>query len=733
VLRVALEADSERPIAVTSAPYAPALQTDYPQDIEAVLRVLPTDGLVTYGDKSFREENIYLADANFFDFFSYPLLEGDPALALQDPHSIVITQAMAQKYFGDENPLGKTLIIDQELEFHITGVLDEFPSNTHLKFDFLASVDLLKNRSWFSNWWSNSFFTYVMLREGIAPGDVISRLPDFMEKYLGKDFERSGRRMGLTLEALPDIYLNNQSTFDKIPHGDRQVIYLFTLIALFILLIAAINYMNLATARSSKRAMEVGLRKVMGAYRRNLLLQFLSESVILTFISVILAIGLLELILPYFNDLFNLDLSLRNFTGKGALLLLAGILFTGIISGSYPAVFLSSFRPVEVMKGVLPGSGNAVMRKMLVTAQFAISIALIAFTVVIFRQMNFISGQKLGFDEEQVILVPMTNDAIYRERERFKNELLREPGIVSVSAVSGAPGGFHDYYSFGVQNEPEKKLRMRTVFTDENYLGTFNIPLIAGRNFSPERAADVNGAVILNESAVRELGWSAEEAPGKVLVNFPLGSLQQTVIGVVKDYHFSSLKLKIQPLAITMNDMQRVFAIKVRPGNLQERLTAIEKAWDVSAPGFPFEYEFLDRALENLYRAERKQQVIFSVFAFVAISIACLGLFGLATYAAEQRTREIGIRKVLGASAGGLVMLLSKDFLKLVIIAFALAVPVSYYAMKQWLQDFAYRITIDAGIFLLAGSIALLIALATVSYQAIKAALANPVEALRYE
>ncbi len=732
VLRQALD-DTQRKIAVTSGPFAEALETDYSADIEATTRVWPNDGLVEYGDKTFREDHFYFAEANFFEFFSYPLLVGDPAQVLQEPNSIIISEAMAQKYFGEENPIGRVLTYEKRYEFKVTGILGKFSGNSHLDFDFVASLDLIKNRSWFHEWWNNAFFTYVRLAPGAFPETLEASFPDFMEKYFGDHFRNTGMPMTLRLESLQNIYFNHQTTFDYIPHGDRRVVYIFTAIALLILAIACINFMNLATARSARRALEVGLRKVMGADRRHLISQFIGEAVILALLAMGIAMGLAELALPYVNQLFQLDLSIEYGNWQLPLALVGGALLVGLLSGSYPAFFLSAFQPVKVMKGkTYANPGRTGLRQILVILQFGISIFLIICTMVIYKQLDFVNSKKLGFDKEQVALVRIDNTDFRNNRDSFKNKLLRHSSIKSVSLLSGEPGGFHDNFSFEVEGIPDGARRMRTVFADFDYCKTMGLEFVAGRDFSSDFATD-SAAIILNETAVERFGWTPQEALGKQIMPTLLDSVRRSVIGVVKDYHFTSLKNEIEPLAISAYPMPRVVAIRIAPGSAREAVGVIRDAYVSAAPGYPFEYEFLDDSFENLYRADQKQRRIFNIFAFIAIFIACMGLFGLATYAAEQRTKEIGIRKVLGASIPGIVALLSKDFIKLVTLAFIIAVPAGYYVMNKWLQDFAYRIEIGWWMFALAGALALFIALLTVSTQAVRAALTNPVESLRYE
>jgi putative ABC transport system permease protein len=732
ILRTAKEDNGLRRIAVTSAPFADALLTDYPADIEATTRVMPNDALVSYGDKVFHEKKFYLADANFFSFFSYPLVSGRPAQVLKEPNSVVISQDIARKYFGEKDPVGKVFNIDKQYDFKITGIFGKTPGNSHLDFDFVASLDIFKNRPWFKDWWSNSFFTYVTLNPGASPKNLKATFPAFMDKYFGEHFRTSGLRMGLMLEPLKDIYFDNNTTFDLIRHGARTLVYIFSAIALLILLIGCINFMNLATARSTKRAMEVGLRKVMGAHRRNLVVQFVGEAVILAAIAMILALMLEELLLPYCNHLFQLNLSLHYSDWRLTLLLITAALVIGLLAGSYPAFVLSRFQPAKVLKSTSGKSSGLLLRRILVVAQFSVSIILIICTIIMFRQINYLTSRKMGFDKDQVVLVPLNNRESFRNRENLKRELLRHSEIVAVSAMSGAPGGFHDNYSFDIQGVTNGARRLRTVYTDFDYCKTLRLKIAEGHDFSNELATDSTG-ILLNEKAVKSLGWTKREAIGKLMMISLLDSTRRHVIGVVKDYNFTSLKNEIEPLAISIYPDYRVMAIRLKSGVVPKGLQVLKMAWKQAVPGYPLEYTFLDESFDMLYKAEQNQREIFTLFSLVAVFIACLGLFGLATYAAESRTKEIGIRKVLGASISGIVALMSKEFLQLVFVAFIIAIPVAYLGMSRWLQDFAYRINISPWVFLLVGGMAILIALLSVGYQAIKAALANPVESLRYE
>jgi putative ABC transport system permease protein len=734
LIRQSFEGGKSMGTPATSGPYATALKTDFPEDVKQTVRVLLTEDLVTYENRSFIEKKFCFADSTFFQVFSFPLLVGDPATVLDEPNSIVISQEIAKKYFGEADPVGKLLLYDNWKAYQVTGILAPFPGNSHIDFELLASISTLKNQEWFNAWWNNSMFTYVLVSPQTNPEKLEAKLPGFMDKYMGDDFKKFNIRTDLKLQPLSNIYFDNDTQYDKATHGDKRVIYMFAAIALFTLAIACINFMNLSTARSIGRAKEVGLRKVLGAYQSNLVLQFLSESVVMTCISVILSLGIVALGMPFFKAIVEKEIIIPNQFVTIPLALLSIILIVGLFAGSYPAFFLSSFQPVKVLRGRFKANPqSALLRKGLVVVQFSISIVLIVGTFIIIRQMDYIRDKKLGYDKEQVLLVRVNNDAIYTNRESFKNNLLQQANISSVSAMSGEPGGFHDMFSIDIQEKKEETWNFRTVFSDYDYIKTFGIKLLAGRDFSKEYGTDARKAAIINETAVKQLGWTNQEAIGKEVFIHMRDSVARNIIGVVADFHFSSLKEKIEPMILSINDDHRVLAIKIKPGNIQETVAKIENAWLQVAPKYPFEFTFLDEVYDNLYKEEVKQSNVFSFFALVAIFIACLGLFGLAAFTAEQRTKEISVRKVLGADISSIMILLSKDFMKLVLAAFVIASPLAWYAMSRWLEDFEYRITINPVTFIIAGILASLIALLTVSYHALRTARANPVKTLRSE
>ncbi|MBD0254652.1 MAG: ABC transporter permease [Cytophagales bacterium] len=722
-------------IPYVAPPYAPALRNDFPDEIVHAVRVMPEKALVTYGDKSFQENRVTFADSTFFEVFSYPLLQGDPRTVLDKPNSLVVTQAVARKYFGNADPVGKVLDFDNGTYlYEVTGVMAPLPGNAHLDFDFLASTGPFANKDFFKSWGYNSLATYVLLAEKTSVGRLEARFPAFLEKYMADYFKASGRRTEMRLQPLSDIYFGQHLGFDPSLHGDLEVIYLFATIALFILAIACINFMNLSTARSAGRAKEVGMRKVMGAFRTHLIAQFLGESLLLALLGVALALMLVFIGLPQFSAFLGKPLALP-LNQLGFWVLLAGIVVVvGVLAGTYPAFFLSAFQPIRVLKGRFTASrGSTWLRKGLVVVQFGISVLLVVSTFIIVRQLDYVQAKKLGYDKEHTLLVRISNGEIADNRQSFINDVKRIARVQEASAMSGEPGGFHDGLPFEVEGKAGDPWQLRMVFTDPHYVKTMGLTVIAGRDLSENYRTDALEGMLLNRAAVKKLGWSPQEALGKTLKNKMVDSLPRRVVGVVEDFHFSSLKEEIQPLAISPGLDNRVIAIKLAAGNPQEAIRQVEASWRKIAPKYPFTYEFLDQVYDNLYKAEQKQRTILGIFAGIAILVACLGLFGLAAFTAEQRTKEVSVRKVLGASVGNVVLLLSKDFVKLVLVAIALAVPLAWYLMHQWLEDFVYRIAIGPDVFLLAGGMAVGIALLTVSYHAIRTALSNPAKTLRSE
>lgn len=735
VMRVGNNNGVRSEIPYVSATYGPALKNDFPDAIEESVRVMHDNNLLSYKNVSFNEKNMFLTDANFFKVFDFHLLKGDPASVLKDPNSIVLTASTAKKYFGDEDPIGKIIEMNKQQQLKVTGITADVPANSHLQFDMVVPLEVLRptQPNWFEEWPNNTMFTYVLLNPAVKPAQLESQFPGFMDKYLGKFFATAGFKMGLMIKPLKDIYFSTDR-FDNVKHGDKNMVYIFMSVAILILIIACINFINLATARASDRSKEVGLRKVLGAVKKQLLGQFIIESILFATLACVLSIGLLQLVMPSYTQLLGFQLP-AYWNNPLFYLFIAGvIILVGILAGSYPALVLASFKPIESLKGKLKvGKGGTFFRKALVVFQFSISVILIISVVVIVEQMNYVRNINLGYDKEQTMVVRFDNIDISKKKNQFKNELLALPAVENISMMSGEPGGFHDTYSFDAQANPDDKFLFNTEFTDFNFVKTLGLKIIAGRDFSESFGTDSAGAVIINRTAAVKLGYTPEQAIGKWIRNINRDSLNRTIVGVVEDYHYSSLKNQIGPLVIAPGNDKRLALIKLKTRDIHATIQSVKNIYTAVAPAYPFEFSFLNDQFDRLYHTEKDQQTVLTIFSIIAIFVACLGLFGLAAYAALKRTKEVGVRKVLGSSVENIVLLLSKDLLKPVLLGIIIAFPVGYYAMTNWLQGFAYRINLGAGVFILAGFIGLLIAVLTVSFQAVKAAVINPVISLRNE
>jgi len=717
-----------------SAPYAQALLTDFPADIKDAVRVWKTNFLVSFGDKAFDERRVYVADADFFKVFSFPLLKGNAATALKDPGSVVLTRNIAEKYFGSvDNAMGKTISFDKVRPMKVTGVSVNVPSNSHMDFDMVNTLSSFPDRANGKIWINNFLFTYLLLSPNTDPAKLEAKFPQFMDKYMGKDMASLGIHQDLKITPLTDIYFEPASAFDDVKHGDKTVVYIFISIAVLIMLIACINFMNLSTLRAVERSKEVGLRKVLGAVRNHLVSQFIGESVLLAVISSILSIGLLFALLPTYNNILGYSLTV-NWDSWYIYAFLGGvILFVGVLAGSYPAFVLSAFSPIDALKGKLRlGKGGAFFRQALVVVQFSISVFLIIGTIVIMNQMHYVKNKSLGYDQAQTVIVQIDNGDIYNHMKVFKTELENTPGVASVSLMSGEPGGFFDIHSFEAEGQTQT-FKPRTEFADFEYVKTLGLKVIAGRDFSPLFPSDSLNSVLINATAAKKLGFSPDQAVGKWIKNTLRDDHKRRIVGVVQDFNFLSLKENMDALVISPYEDRRVIVIKLKPGNISESLNEIKKVYAQVAPVFPFEYTFLDQKFATIYKADIRQQTIMSIFAGLAIFIACLGLFGLASFTAAKRTKEIGVRKVLGSSVQNILLLLSRDMLKPVGIATIIAIPLGYSFTNMWLQNFAYRTPLAWWIFVLAAGVTFAIALITVSFQSLKAALANPVKSLRTE
>ena len=725
---------SKAPTSYLSGPYARALLNDYPNEIEKAVRVMVTDATFSIENKAFNEKKLYLVDTGFFTFFSFPLVKGNPATALRDPKSIVLTERAAKKYFGNEDPMGKMVNWGKDYQLRVTGIAKNVPSNSHLNFDMVAPLSHYDKEEWFNVWINNNCFTYVLLNRQANEIQLEKKFPLFMEKYMGKDMAKMGEKFELSLTPLHEIYFENASVYDNVKHGDKKVVYIFLSIAVLILLIACINFMNLSTIRAVERSREVGIRKVMGALRNHLVWQFIGESLLLACISCILSIGLLQLLIPFYNDLLGYQLSVSWTSLPLYLFLIGVILIVGFLAGSYPAFFLSAFSPIESLKGKLKlGKGGSFFRQVMVVTQFSISVFLIIGSIIIMNQMNYVKNMDLGYNKEQTVVVQINNEDIYNHRHTFKNELQNNANIASVALMSGEPGGFFDLHTFQVEGQDDRIWKSRTEFSDFEFVKTLGLKIIAGRDFSGEYRTDTTEAALINRTAAAMLGFTPEQAIGKWIKNTLRDGSRRRIIGVIEDFNFLSLKEKMDALVVAPNEDRRVALIRIKSGNIRSAVATIEKTYGKVAPGYPFEYNFLDQQFDELYKTDLRQQTIIVVFAGLAIFIACLGLFGLTSFTAAKRIKEIGVRKVLGSSTRGIVMLLSKDLLKPVLLATIIAMPAGYYAMNKWLQSFAYRIPIHWWILVLAAGITIAIALLTVSFKAVKTALMNPAESLRTE
>jgi putative ABC transport system permease protein len=728
-------------------PVAATLKKDFPEIEEAArIRAYGTPR-ITYNNKTFQEDAIAFVDSNFFHVFTVPLIKGDPNTALINPNTMVISKAVAKRYFGDEDPIGKVLQFkDNKTAATITGLFDEIPANSHFHFGLLISMSSFPEAK-DPSWLTSSYYTYLVLPEHYDYKKLEAKLPQEIDKYIGpqlqkgigltlEQFRKNGNSIGLYLQPLTDIHLHSDFTGDMEPSGDIRNVYIFSAIAIFMLLIACINFMNLSTASASQRAKEVGVRKVMGSVKGQLVGQFLLESLLLTVVALLIALALVRIALPFFNDLTGQRLDLHLTSNPWILpgLILFGLL-TGLLAGSYPAFFLSSFNPITVLKGKLTtGKKTVGLRSGLVVFQFFISISLMVGTMVVYRQLSYIRHKDLGYSKDQVLIVQQTW-WLGKNKDAFRQLLLQDPRILSVSASGFLPAGPSNdnnffAYSDGNTSQMIKNIRYDV---DESYIPTLGMSMASGRNFSKDYVSDSN-AVIVNESAARAYGWKGSPL-GHTITHSENDGVKTTyhVIGVVKDFHFRSLHEQITPLLMTLGQDWNNFIVKTRTKDIAGLLTTLRRRWSEMTTESAFSYSFLDQRFDKTYKSEQNIGLILGIFAGLTIFIACLGLFGLATFTAAQRTKEIGIRKVLGADISGLVTLLSKDFLKLVGLAFLIAAPFTWWVMNRWLRDFAYRSPISWWIFPAAAILALLVALVTISSQAIRTALTNPVKSLRAE
>ena len=718
-------------------------------EIQSSTRLLTArETFVKYGNMQFKELKLAYADANFLQLFSIPFTEGNIATALSEPNTIVVTRAFATKYFGKEEALGKTLTIGIN-SFKVTGLIDRVPDNSHFHFDAFMSMASMHLTA---HTWSNiGFTTYVVLNKDADPEKLEAKFPGLVAKYVVPEIvhdmgvsmaeaQKSVNTFRFYLQPLTRIHLYSNTRYELEENGSIKYIYIFSALAFFILLLACVNFTNLSTARAAKRAREIGIRKVMGSARKQLVMQFLVESILLTYCAIFFAVVMVYLLMPWFNQLSGKQLSFSFFLGWQQIvtILLLGLL-TGSLAGIYPAFFLSSFNTIDVLKGSSSTTTGhkSPLRSGLVIFQFAVSTSLIIATMIVYRQLHYMQDKRLGYDKEQVLFLQDSYVMGTREvQDAFKQSLLQDSRVVNASIGADIPGnpamdGTQIYPKDKESNENDAEIHANVFHVDYDYIPTLGIKMAAGRNFSKDFPTD-SFAVVINEAAVRELGWSGTNPIGKTIVRS--GQHSYKVIGVTADFHYASVKQKIAPLMMQLGRVYRAGVIvKVKTADIRHLLTDIKKQWASFSPGAPFACYFLDDKFAALYNAEQKTGQIFTVFSFLAVAIACLGLFGLAAYSIQQRTKEIGIRKIFGASVQDLLLLVSGEFLTLVFVSLLIAIPVTWVGMHKWLQDFAYRIDIGWQVFITAGGITLFIALFTVSFQAIKAAVANPVKSLRSE
>lgn len=734
-------------LAVASDPMGATLKKDYPQ-VEEYVRFYASGGAkqIKKGDQYIFEAAVVHADSTLFNVFTLPALQGNTSTALNEPNTVVITASTAKKYFETTNAVGKVLEADGT-PYKVTAVIRDMPRNSHFLADFIFSMDNV-DYNW-GQYLSHNHQTYILLKPGTDAKAFEKNFKQYIEKYVVpqarqfmsinsmEEFEKAGNKLEYTLMPLTDIHLHSDRVAEMGVNGNIQYVYVFGAVALIVLLIACVNFMNLSTARSANRAREVGIRKVLGTGRGSLIKQFLLESILTTFLASLIAITAAVMLLPWFNSLASKSLSADGmFDGRILPFLILLPVIIGMLAGSYPALYLSSFRPIAVLKGKLSaGVKKSMVRNVLVVFQFATCIFLVIGTIVVYNQLRFIQSKKLGFNKEQVLMIDDVGE-LGAGRTAFKNEVLKISGV-----RSGTISGFLPVTSWRNDNtlsrtpalDSKNGMNMQVWRVETDYAATLGMEMLQGRFFSKDFPTDSSG-VVVNESTAAWVGTG--DVVGKKIYSFdgqtntptPL-----TIVGVVKNFHFESLKQTVGPLIMLLGRGNGIASFKVNTNNIQQLVKDVEKKWTAMAPGRPFRYRFMDESFSNMYRNEQRVGKIAFTFSLLAIIIACLGLFGLATYMAEQRTKEIGIRKVLGASVQGLIRLLSVDFLKLVGISFIVAAPAAWYFMNIWLEDFSYRTSITWWVFVVAGLLALIIALVTVGFQAVKAALANPVKSLRTE
>ena len=730
---------------ITGGLYKQALIDDYPE-IENAVRFWRREFAIKDHKNYIHRQELFAVDNSVFEIFDFGLEEGDEQTALSDPKTVVLTRENALKYFGSGDAVGKSLTFEWEgepVDFKVTGILKEMPENSHIHFDALISITSSPEEE-FAGWRSNYLYTYVLVAENTSISDLEEKLKTFVSQRLEPHYgdllilsqDMSIHEvLKMNLFSIVNIHLHPSANWEVEAGGSISSVYIFSSIAVLILIIACLNFINLSTARANKRAKEVSLRKTVGADKSQLRVQFIQESVLLAFVSLGLACVMSSLLIQAYNSIFAENLSLSIFLKpENLIFLVCATFFVGILAGLYPAFYLTRFEPAGVLRGgLLSGSRRSIFRRNMVIVQFSISIILIVGMFTVYKQMKYIQTRSLGFEKENVVILPVRSQQIAQNYESFRNELKNNSQIVSISASSEVPADTHYSNSYYSRLDSEEPISLYLFFTDYDYVETYRMEVLAGREFSRDFSTDTDGTIILNESASQRIGWTPEEAVGKKLKG-PYSESAAQVVGVVKNFNYKSLRREVEPMVLLLDpEYIRAISIRIMPGNFERTLSFIQEKWQSTFPGEQFEYSFLDNRINQLYASEKKMQKIFIIFSSLSILVACLGLLGLVSFTSEVRTKEIGIRKVLGASTGSVILLLSKEFIKWIILANIVAWPLAWFMMNKWLQNFAYRANIGWIVFLLAGFITMLIAVFTFIFQTVKTACANPVDSLRYE
>jgi len=716
-------------LARSAYPLGPALKNSFPEVVESVPLFPPGRRLIKFKEQSYYEDKFTYTNQAFFKVFSFPLVQGDPETVFKNLNSIVISESIALKYFKDEDPVGKSLKMNNRTDYLITGIMKDMPDNSHLQFDLIANIESIIERGYDCSWNNHNYFIYIQLKEGIEPVDFGRKIKTFIH-------DKDALKIDISNQPLKDIHLrsNYSADFGGKSQPKYFYIYIFSVIAVIILIIGCVNFINLATAQSANRTKEISLRKVVGAHRHNVATQFIFETFIISFFALLFALILISILLPEFNSLAGKNFSLIHFKNHTILIGLLTIpLITGLVAGWYPALYLSSFQPVNVLKGILHGAFTGKnFRNILVIVQFSLSLILLIGTIVVRDQIAFMKNRNLGIKKDNIVYFPLKG-TLYDRYETIKTELIKHPDILDITSASSIPTNITDGNS-GIdwegRNENEN-ISWQILSMDYDFIDIFGLEIIDGRNFSREFSTDISEAYIINKTGADIIG--IEQAVGK---RFIWGGREGKIIGVIKDFHFRPLREKVQPLLIVINPQWRSHAylfIKVNSEQISNVINAIKNVYKKFNPEFPFEFYFMNEEYAKLYVNEERVSKLFGYFSILAIIILCLGLFGLSSFVAEKRKKEIGIRKVLGAKKSGLIVLLSKEFLRSIFIASAFAWPLGYICMKNWLNNFAYRINIGILPFIISGILAVFIAVLTVSYQTIKAARANPIDSLRHE